>query len=57
VRLDLLVVLRHLPDPVAFGLAPGPVTGRDGEINPEEFTRRLGGAGDRCGPTTESITN
>jgi len=48
--------MRHTPDPVALGLAPGPVTGDADEINLTENTRRRRpmAHSDRCGPTSES---
>ena len=51
----LRVALRHTPDPVALGLAPGPVTGWMTRSTLESTPAMR--PGDRCGPTTESTTN
>jgi len=50
-------VLRHAPDPVALGLAPGPVTGWTDESNPDETTAAVCGVVGRGGPASESREN
>jgi len=50
-------VLRHTPDPVANGLAPGPVTGwrRRDQLRGVQAPPGCG-ARDRCGPAGESMS-
>src|SRR3954462_12128650 len=51
--------MRHMPDPVAFGLAPGPVTGRMDNVNLERepaSARPRTRTTDAARPTSQRLT-